>query len=396
MITVQEARQIINSTQVTYGTENVPIDRAVQRVLAEEIVADRDFPPFDRVTMDGIAIYYDAHREEKHYPVEHISAAGSPQYSLVDTAHCVEVMTGCMLPIGCDTVIRYEDLEQVDGGFKIMGLPPKGKNVHRKGSDFPMHSTLLKKGHAIRAAEINILATVGKSEVLVYKHPKIVILSSGDELVDVAEQPLAHQIRRSNSHMIQAALKERGMASDLLHIADKKEEILLTFRKLHKTYDVFILSGGVSMGKFDFIPATLQEIGIKQQFHKVRQRPGKPFWFGNDATTTVFAFPGNPVSTLVGTHHYLLPWLEENNLLGLTQKPYVTLAEEYTFKPQLTLFLHCTLKHREDGTTSATPLPTNGSGDLVSPAYADGFIVLPENQTIFNKGEHFPFYRYNL
>ena len=396
MITVEQAVTIIQSHEVDFGSINVPIHDAVQKVLAENIYADRDFPPFDRVTMDGIAIFYDAHTEKKQYPVEHISAAGSPVYKLKNKANCVEVMTGCMMPEGCDTVIRYEDLEKVQDSYKILGLPPKGKNVHRKASDFPHGNLLLKRGHAIRAAEINILATVGKTNVSVFKQPKIIILSSGDELVDIDKQPLAHQIRKSNAYMIQAALKNRGIETELLHITDNEFEITQTFRRLHANYDVFILSGGVSMGKYDFIPSALQAIGIKQQFHKVKQRPGKPFWFGSDESTTVFAFPGNPVSTLVGTHHYLLPWLEKNQTLGGSPKPYVTLAENYEFKPELTLFLHCTLSPQANGETLATPIPTNGSGDLVSPAYADGFIVLPKDQTKFNKGQTFPFYTYNL
>ena len=394
MIGVKEAKSIIKERKIDLGIALVSLENAVGKILAEDIHADRDFPPFNRVMMDGIAISYDSYYEGKIFKVENIVAAGQVQYTLQNKENCVEIMTGSPLPIGCDTVIRYEDLIEETDGYSINIMPPKAKNVHPQASDYKAGSLLLSRGHEIKAAETNVLATVGKSTVHVFQQPKIVVISSGDELVGLDESPLPHQIRKSNSHMTKSALSLRGISSDLVHISDNKAYILEELRKLQIKYDVFILSGGVSKGKYDFIPECLEEIGIEKKFHRVEQRPGKPFWFGYDVSTTVFAFPGNPVSTLVGLYYYFMSWLEENYFLGSSPKSIVMLAEDFQFKPKLTRFLHCTVSCNQEGIWEAKPLPTNGSGDLVSPAFADGFIELPAADSNFTRGSLFPFYSY--
>jgi len=264
MISTKEALQLVMDTVQYFGVESVGLEESIGRVLGEDIVADRAFPPFDRVTMDGIAISYESWNSGmRSFDIENLAPAGSKQTTLVNKQKCIEVMTGAVCPLNCDTIIRYEDLKQEGNSFIIEVEQIKaGQNIHIKGSDHPKDSVLLKKGHKIKAIDINILATVGRSKVNVIKRPNVAILSSGDELVTVETIPEAHQIRMSNVHMLIARLKELGVSCDHLHINDDKAEIENSLSRLIDKYDVILMSGGVSKGKFDFIPEVLEKLGV--------------------------------------------------------------------------------------------------------------------------------------
>ena len=203
MITVEEATQIIAQTAKDTSVAIVPLHHSVGRVLREDLFADRDFPPYHRITMDGIAIRYDAFEKgEKTFPIEGVAAAGAPQLTMQHDTACLEVMTGAILPNNTDTVIRYEDL-LIENGRATLQVPQltRGQNVHNKGEDRLQNSLVVKKGKIISPAEIGVAATVGKSEIKVSRLPKAIIISTGDELVEIDETPLAHQIRKSNVHV---------------------------------------------------------------------------------------------------------------------------------------------------------------------------------------------------
>lgn len=390
MISVSEAYNLILSTAHTFGVEIVSLENAVGRVLAKDISADRPFPPFDRVTMDGISIAFDSfHNNKRTFEIESIAAAGSPKVTLQNTTKCVEVMTGAVLPEGTDTVVRYEDLEINDGVCSINTQVRKRQNVHSEGSDHNSHSILLSKGHKIKSIDINVLATVGKSVVNVFKNPTIAILSSGDELVSVDSEPLPHQIRMSNVHMLKSRLTELGVKSNHFHIQDDKIEIRNTLSSLIEKYDVILMSGGVSKGKYDFIPDVLTSLGVKCLFHKVAQRPGKPLWFGKNKVVTVFAFPGNPVSTLVCLHKYFIPWLAKSTAQKLIN-PTVILKSDTECKPNLTFFAQAKIEF-EDGKLYAKISNGNGSGDMVHPTKVDGFVELPQGKDVYLSGEVYTF-----
>ncbi len=397
MITVEEAVDIILNYTRDFGTEKVPLADAGGRVLRETIKADRDFPPFDRVTMDGIAIRYDQFEAgQREYLIEGTAAAGAPEYLLKSPNHCLEVMTGAMLPKGTDTVIRYEDVSIANGTavINISTVKPQ-QNVHFKGSDQEEDTAILEPGVKISSAEIGVCATVGKVFLEVSRLPKVIIISTGDELINVDESPEPHQIRKSNVHQLQHLLKSHGIMAEMDHLMDDYSAIKAAMEKYVSEYDAIILSGGVSKGKFDFLPKVLEEIEVKKHFHKIKQRPGKPFWFGTHSEDcVVFALPGNPVSSFMCFQRYFVPWLKEGLKENLPTTEYAALLEDVHFQPDLTYFLQVKLTSKSDGTVMAKPEIGNGSGDLANLVYADAFIELPRTQTIFKKGEAYAIYRY--
>ncbi|HWZ05049.1 MAG TPA: molybdopterin molybdotransferase MoeA, partial [Mucilaginibacter sp.] len=282
MITVEEAEKIILEQATGYGVEIVPFEQALGRVLAEDIKADRDLPPYNRVTMDGVAISFEAIENGiSTFRIKATQAAGDEPVDIEDHAECVEIMTGAMLPGSTDTVIRYEDLELRAGLATLVtnGIR-KGQNIHYKGKDKKQDDLVAETGSVVTPAIISLIASVGESELRVKKMPRVVILSSGNELVDVDQAPGPFQIRKSNNYTVKAVLKQHGLDAQLLHLPDDEEVIKKQLAICLENYDVMILSGGVSMGKFDHIPRALEALSVKQLFHNVKQRPGKPFWFG--------------------------------------------------------------------------------------------------------------------
>ncbi len=394
MISVEEALKIILENTQDFGVEEVPFLESVGRVLKEDIVADRDFPPFNRVAMDGIAVN---HRYFEHgvcdFKIEGIQPAGSPQETMENAANCYEVMTGAVLPENTDTVIRYEDIT-INSLIATVNLDEvvKGKNIHVKGSDRLQGDILIPKDKLISPAEIGVIASVGKSTVKVAKMPKVIVVSTGDELVEVNETPEAHQIRRSNAFTIVSLLEKLDIKAETSHITDDKEQLKEKIAEYLKDYDALLFSGAVSKGKFDFLPEVLEELGVEKQFHRVSQRPGKPFWYGQQNGKSVFAFPGNPVSTYVNCLVYFYPWYAKSTGIRLPKETAI-LGEDVSFKSDLTYFMQVKLDVKF-GHLVATPIKGNGSGDLVSLADADGFIQLSKEQKEFKKGETYPFIRY--
>lgn len=395
MITSEEAKQIILNTAQDFGVEEIPFLKSVGRILKETIVADRDFPPFNRVSMDGIAIDFNLFQKgQREFKVEGIQPAGSPQISLQNSENCIEVMTGAVLPKNTNAVIRYEDVEIKNGFAKIIiNEVYDFQNIHQKGKDRKVGETLIEKNTIISAAEIGVFATVGKSKIKVAKQPKIMILSTGDELVAVDENPKEHQIRRSNVFTLVAALERLKIESDTAHITDDKPILKQKNAQFLNDYDVLLCSGAVSKGKFDFLPEVFDELGVEKRFHTVAQRPGKPFWMGETNNCKVFAFPGNPISTFVNCLAYFYPWYYKS--VGVkTKEETAILTEDVIFKPNLTYFLQVKLSDKF-GHTLATPIQGNGSGDLASLVNADAFIQLPKTENeIFKQGENFPIIRY--
>ncbi|MHB0755602.1 molybdopterin molybdotransferase MoeA [Polaribacter sp. M15] len=413
MISVKEAKNIILNSAQDFGVEEIPFLKSVGRILKEEIRADRDFPPFNRVSMDGIAINYSCFKNgQRDFKIEGIQAAGSPQITLQNKENCIEVMTGAVLPKNANAVIRYEDVVIENGIAQILIDEIKDfQNIHQKGKDRVEGDVLIHQNTMISAAEIGVLATVGKSTVKVAKLPKVMIVSTGDELVGVDEIPLEHQIRRSNVFTLVSLLERLQIPSKTAHITDDKPILKSKIESYLQEYDVLLFSGAVSKGKFDFLPEVLDELGVEKLFHKVAQRPGKPFWFGRKMAkiksdskahkiqkfnikrqAVIFAFPGNPISTFVNCLAYFCAWYYKS--VGLNEaRETAILDADITFKPNLVYFLQVKLEYKL-GQLVARPVTGNGSGDLASLVNADAFIQLPNDKVNFKKGEVYPVLKY--
>jgi len=392
---VQKALEIILNSTEDFGIEEVSFEESLGRVLKENIRADRDMPPFDRVSMDGVAIKSQAFAQgRREFPIEAMQAAGSPKLSLKSDESCVEAMTGAVLPGNTDAVIPYEQVEMKDGIARILSEEiGVMQNVHRKGLDRKKNDLLISVGRIISPAEIGIMATVGAHRIKVGGLPKTAVISTGDELVPVEGTPLPHQIRMSNVHSLKALLKPYGICPDLFHLTDDPADLKSKISNLLNEYEVLMFSGAVSKGKFDFLPQILDELKVKKVFHRVQQRPGKPFWFGKRDRVTVFAFPGNPVSTSVSCVKFFFPWLRKG--LGITpvEEKYAVLDQDFEFKPKLTYFLQVKLLNKK-GTLYAIPEEGNGSGDLANLTLSDAFLELPAERNHFSKGEIFPYLQF--
>ncbi|WP_231961651.1 molybdopterin molybdotransferase MoeA [Urechidicola croceus] len=378
-----------------FGVEQVNFIDSLGRVLKEDIIADRDFPPFNRVSMDGVAVsFQEFEKGIRIFEIEGVQAAGSAQLTLKNSSNCIEIMTGATLPKNADVVIPYEQVK-IENGFAKVTIEETlyFKNIHRKGKDQKEGDIIIHKNTLISPAEIGVITTVGKSKVTVAKHPKVMIISTGDELVEVNETPKEYQIRRSNVHTLVSLLKQLQIPSETTHIKDDKDALKSKIEQYLIDYDVLLFSGAVSKGKFDFIPEVLDELGVDKLFHRVAQRPGKPFWYGKKDDKSIFAFPGNPISTFVNCIKYFYPWFQKSVGLESDNKEFAVLAEDITFKPQMTYFLQVKLENK-NGTLLAIPVHGNGSGDLANLVKVDAFLELPADKTEFKKGDIFPILRY--
>lgn len=396
MLSPSEAEAAIRHSVPVLAADKRPLSQLCGAVLREPIRATRDQPPFHRVTMDGIALASDAFSKgSREFRVAATQAAGSAPLELSDTNSCIEVMTGAMLPHGCDCVVPVEKISTRDGVARLADdvEPAPMLNVHTRGLDCRTGDVLLDPGIRLGPPEVAVIASAGLTSARVSREPSIVVISTGDELVEPGQPVTDWQIYRSNVFGVTAALQRRGftrLAQD--HLPD---DLPLLRRRLGahlESHDVLVLSGGVSMGRFDFIPQVLGELGVKIVFHKIAQRPGKPMWFGiGPRGQAVYALPGNPVSTLVCLTRYVLVGLDA--AAGASPRPSesIPMAREFEVKPPITFFLPVKIAA---GVPAATPAPTRGSGDFTSLIGTDGFVELPPGPRVVPSGTSVPLYRW--
>lgn len=400
MISVAEAERIVLDHAEVAQSETISIGDAIGRVLREPICTDRDQPPFDRVAMDGYAFAFDAWAGGlRSFAVAAIQKAGAPAATLDDPGQCIEIMTGAVLPQGCDCVVRYEDTTIENRTMRISASVTivRHQNVHRQGSDFHTNDQLLTPGHILAPPDIAILAAVGKATVMVNRQPAITVISTGDELVDLDSSLKPYQIRPSNSYGIVAALRALGLGSvKTVHCRDDKEDLSRSLDLALEQSRVLIITGGVSMGKYDFVPEVLDERGIAVHFHKVRQRPGKPFWFGSGRDgTVVFALPGNPVSAIVCFYRYVKPWLHRHTGMTMIPAEVAVLAAGITFRKAFTRFMPARLRCSAQGQITAETVETGGSGNFGAMAHCQGCIELSETIDDFPAGAIVPVHRWS-
>jgi len=399
MISPSEAERRIEQQLTCLPIESLPLVQCIGAVLRENIYAERDQPPFDRVAMDGIALDSTAVKAGQHeFLLQGVQAAGDPPLTLASPQHAIEIMTGAVLPEGCDAIVPVEQLRVTNGRATLhegVKVTPRA-NIHTRGSDCTQGSTLLQAGIRLGAPELAVAAGAGMARIRVSAQPTISVISTGNELVEPGDPIEAHQIRRSNVYGIVGALRRRGfqrIADD--HLPDDLDSIRRRLRVHLDTHDVVILSGGVSMGKFDFVPQALADLGVREVFHKVSQRPGKPLWFGvAPSGTAVFALPGNPVSTLVCLARYVVPGLYTAMGESTRTEERIALAKDVSVTPALTYFMPVAVRIDEWGRPWAEPRPTNGSGDYVALSGTDGFVELPPGPHDYPKGFVTQLYRW--
>ncbi|MEX2535120.1 MAG: molybdopterin molybdotransferase MoeA [Trueperaceae bacterium] len=386
MIEVGQADRILAENVALLPTYDCQLENAHGKVLREDIRADRDQPPYHRVTMDGIAISTAAFdRGVRAFHRQGVQAAGRPPLRLTSPDGFIEVMTGGVLPEGCDAVIRIEDVELRDAtAFLEYDVSPTPMQyVHLRGSDGVAGDVVLRKGVRLSPAHVAIAASIGSSFLRVSSSPAVAVVSTGDELVELASEVEEYQVRRSNVYAISAALSAGGYGEpNLCHVGDDRAALSSVLADLLDRCDLLVLTGGVSMGKFDFVSEVLAELGVENHIHRVRQRPGKPLWFGARGEKAVFALPGNPVSALVCLYRYVLPYVERASGAPYRSPRRVRLSREAKTLPEFTRFLPVTLDSRA-GELTASPVEINTSGDFLSLGGSDGFVELaPASQRV--------------
>lgn len=398
-LTPQAAEAAIDAQLPGLPIEARPLSQCVGSTLREHVYAERDCPPFDRVCMDGVAIASEASRRGvRSYAVQGIQAAGAPPLTLGSDENAIEVMTGATLPEGTDCVIPFEQCELKDS--RVFLMPPVNdkpfRNVQRRGEDAHRGSLMLESGTLLGAPEIAIAASAGLARVRISSQPAFMVISTGDELVEPGEPIAGFQVRRSNTYAVVAALRARGfdrVSND--HLRDD-ENMLSDRLSLHlATHEALILSGGVSMGRFDLVPKVLKSLGVREVFHRVAQRPGKPMWFGVGLRgQAVFGLPGNPVSTLICLVRFVIPAITA--AMGTRRTPVepIALARPVAFDPPLAYFLPVMVEIDEWGQPWADPRPTNTSGDFLSLIGTDGFVELPPGPMTYPKGYVANLYRW--
>jgi molybdopterin molybdotransferase len=389
-ITARAAEEAIRLHMPTLSTETRRLSQCVGRILRQDVFAERDNPPFDRVCMDGIAVDRNSlARGARRFTLEGTQPAGAPPMTLQDSGHAIEVMTGAILPQDTDVVIPLEQYTLDHGVVTLTGEVDGTpfRNVQRRGEDGRLGSLMLESGLLLGAPEIAVAASAGLAHLQVSADPTFMIISTGDELVEPGEAIAEHQVRRSNAYAMMATLRSRGfqrVGND--HVIDDEARLQQRLSLHLATHDVLILSGGISMGKFDLVPKVLSQLGVREVFHGVAQRPGKPMWFGvGSRGQAVFGLPGNPVSTLICLIRYIITALSAAAGATRTPQERLALSAPLTFDLPLTLFMPVSTVPDEWGRPWVKPRPTNTSGDFLSLVGTDGFIELPPGPKTYPK-----------
>lgn len=394
MLSFHEALELLLKCPPLMAAERCRLADATGRVLRENVAADRAVPAFDRVMMDGYALRFaDWQAGHRSFRVSGSAPAGHAAVSLsAEIGSCVEVMTGAPCPSGADCIVPVEEVVGGDPGcvkFSEAAAPVAGRFIHRAGSDAAAGQILLESGVLLGSREIGVAASCGAAWLEVSRVPEIAVIATGDELVGVDEFPAPHQIRQSNAHSLAAALRLGGYPPR--HVGVLNDEISAArpvIEELLAAHDWLVLTGAVSKGARDFVPALLADLGCREIFHGVAQRPGKPAgcWIGPGGQV-VMALPGNPVSALTGLHAFVFPALAVASGLPRPSLRRVVMGDGAMPLSGFTRHLPVTL--RADG--RAEPAATGNSGDFIGLLNSDGFVTLPPRGEAHAISAAFPF-----
>lgn len=395
MISIEEAQKLINAQARNFGVEEISIDNALNRILAEDIFADRDYPPFNRATMDGYAVVSSDFNKDKKTTLQLIGVlhAGNVSAQIVSPGTCIKIMTGAPVPEGADAVVRFEDTIENNAlvEFTINTVLPK-QNIASQGEDTKSNELLLEKNIKLNALSIAVLAVTGKAKIKVYKLPSVAIVSTGNEIVNVDDTIFPHQIRDSNSYSLKSFLRQYNVSSVKSVLVQDDKAVLTQVLSDFMNTDILILSGGVSKGEADYIPEVLLSLGVEEIFHRVRIKPGNPLWFGRFSDGgVIFGLPGNPVSVQVGFKVFIEPFLRKCFNMETITPLYFPLFNEKIKKTKFTEYFPCKISTKAD-TTGLLSKRMNTSGDISATVHSDGIAVHPEETETIRENTIVEFY----
>lgn len=384
MIPIDKAIQIVNCETRTLGTERVTIDDAVGRIVAENIVADTDLPPFDRSQMDGYAVKAADVTRATTLKIVGESAAGRGWHKTLKKGEAVRIMTGAPVPTGGDTIAKLELTDEKGDVVHVLEPVKKGTAVVKKGAEIKYGNIVIKKGERTTPNNIASIAAFGYGRVPVTKRPRIAILATGSEIVDVSKEPKRDQIRNSNSVMLKALCEAAGAHAEIVKpTGDDLSDLKLQISDSIKKKDILIVTGGVSVGKYDLTKAALINLGAEIFFDKLRLKPGKPAVFARLKKTLIFGLPGNPVSAAVTFYllvRHAIMLMQRAQDPGLRRGTAILTSRVKADRERDT-FLPAVLLTNERGQLTATSLRSEGSSDLVGFAGADSLIYVEAGQT---------------
>ena len=401
-ISVDKAIELILEIPANVVETNINISKSMGRVLSQPIMADRNLPPYDRVMMDGFAIHSESWCSKvSRYRLVGEQAAGSSGAKIHNPDECIEVSTGARLPCGANVVLPIE-WSRREGEQVVFKLPDDEivrpwLYVHQEASDYPAGSSLVSAGTVVGPPEVAISASCGYTDLSVYQIPKVCIVGTGAELVDLEQVPLPYQIRKSNIYALAAVCQTIGACEFKTESVNDDVRILReVILREEKHSDILVFTGGVSVGRHDHLPRVLVESGYEKVFHGVSQSPGKPMWFGKKPNGSIaFGLPGNPISALVCFVRFVEPLILHLQGRPRSIQPIVEIDQKIEFEPPLTRFLPVRLKESAQSFPIATPCPPNNSGDLAALGGTDGFVELDAEAKTFNRGFRAEFFRWH-
>jgi molybdopterin molybdotransferase len=391
---LQEAQKTVLTATQQLGVEKIGLLEALGRVLGEDIIASRDNPPWDNSAMDGFAVRAEDIKQDHAITkpvvlniIEDVPA-GTVATKTVGPGQAIRIMTGAPVPKGADTVIKVEETEPSGDTVRIFKQEPRGSNIRPQGEDVKKGDCIIPKGTQLRPAEVGMLAILAKSFILVHQRPRVAILSTGDELADLDERFDEDKIINSNSYGLAAAVQEAGGIPILLGIA-KDQPAALKEKIAHGlNADVLVLSGGVSMGDYDFTKAVFKELGAEMNFWKLAIRPGQPLAFGKIQGKLAFGLPGNPVSSMVTFEQLVRPAMLKMSGQRSYGRPVVQalFQEKFSKRNDRRHFLRGILS-REGGVLKVRTTGEQGSGILTSMVKANCLIDIPQEVERLNPGD---------